>query len=225
MSLAIELGWVQQGTDLCVQAIAGLDDAGVASPSGLPGWSRAYVLAHLIGNARGLTNLATWARTGVETPMYASMEQRNADIEAGALLPAGELRVAFAESSAGLADALDALDDGQWNAPVRTALGRVIPATGIPWLRAREVMIHACDLLGGVGFPDLPDDFLVALIDEIVQKRAATPDHPALVLVAPSGRWEIDGVGEPVLVEGSLADIGAYVTGRAPLGPGLPAWL
>jgi hypothetical protein len=30
-------------------------------------------------NADGLRNLLVWARTGVETPMYPSIEQRNAD--------------------------------------------------------------------------------------------------------------------------------------------------
>jgi len=31
-----------------------------------------------------MVNLLSWARTGTETPMYASAESRNADIEAGA---------------------------------------------------------------------------------------------------------------------------------------------
>ena len=52
-----------------------------AEPSGLPGWTRKHVVAHLAGNAEGMTNLATWARTGTKTPMYVSMDARQADIE------------------------------------------------------------------------------------------------------------------------------------------------
>lgn len=124
-----------------------------------------------------------------------------------------------------LASQLSALSEAQWAAEVRTIQGRVIPATEIPWLRAREVMVHACDLLGGVTFEDLPGPFLSALIDEIVRKRSATTDHPALTLEAPEQSWEIPGVGEPVKVIGALPALGAYLTGRSALGPELPPWL
>ena len=62
-----------------------------AEPSLLPGWTRAHVLGHLAGNADALTNLLTWARTGVETPMYASPEARDAEIDRRAALPPAEL--------------------------------------------------------------------------------------------------------------------------------------
>jgi maleylpyruvate isomerase len=224
-SFEAERGWVATGTDLCAQVIDGLDDAAISAPSALPGWSRAHVIAHLDGNARGLSNLATWARTGVETPMYASAEQRLVDIEAGAALPPAELRARFAESSAGLARQLDAMTTAEWSVEVRTVQGRTVPAREILWMRSREVMIHACDLLGPVSFDDLPDDFLVAVIDEIVQKRSATGDHPAITLSGAGRAWEITGAGTAAPVSGSLAQIGAYLTGRAPLGPALPAWL
>ena len=61
-----------------------LDDADLAAPSRLPGWTRGHVLAHLARNADGCVNLLTWARTGIETPQYASDERRDADIETGA---------------------------------------------------------------------------------------------------------------------------------------------
>ena len=49
------------------------------------------MLTHIARNADGAVNLLTWARTGVETPQYASWEAREADIEAGAQRPAAEL--------------------------------------------------------------------------------------------------------------------------------------
>ena len=48
------------------------------------------MLTHIARNADALTNLFTWARTGVETPMYPSREVRNATIEAQSGRPAAD---------------------------------------------------------------------------------------------------------------------------------------
>ncbi|HEX2301338.1 MAG TPA: maleylpyruvate isomerase N-terminal domain-containing protein, partial [Pseudonocardiaceae bacterium] len=82
------LAWVANGQVLLEQAVAGLDE--LSGPSRLPGWTRGHVVTHLARNAEGLTRLLTWARTGVETPMYPSREARAADIEAGAGRPPAE---------------------------------------------------------------------------------------------------------------------------------------
>jgi maleylpyruvate isomerase len=79
---------------------------------------------------------------------------------------------------------MDQLTTEQWQRPVRSAQGRVLPATEIPWLRAREVWIHAVDLGSPgqpVSFADLPADFLEALIVDICAKRGldATDLPPA----------------------------------------------
>lgn len=225
-SLETELGWMDLGTALCERALASIDDDGLRGPSSLAGWSRAHVVAHLDGNARALLNLVIWARTGVETPMYASPEQRNADISAGTKLPAGELRARFAESAQQLREGLTELDASQWAASIRTIQGRTLPASEIPWLRSREVLVHAYDLLGGVQFDELPPEFLSALIDEVVERRATLENHPRIDLTSgETHRWEIPGAGVREVVTGSLPQIAAYVTGRQPLGPELPPWL
>ena len=171
------LPWMETGTNLCLRAIGGLHDDEFAQPSALPDWTRAHVIAHIDGNARALSNLVTWAATGVETPMYASPEQRNADIATGAALAPAQLRARFAESADALASGLSSLSDEQWSAEVRTVQGRMIPASLIPWLRSREVLIHAHDLNGGVGFDEFPPAFLVALIGDIVERRASMDGH------------------------------------------------
>ena len=48
----------------------------------LPGWTVGHVLTHVARNADAYTNLLTWARTGVETPAYASPEAREALLRA-----------------------------------------------------------------------------------------------------------------------------------------------
>ncbi|WP_350275383.1 maleylpyruvate isomerase family mycothiol-dependent enzyme [Kribbella sp. HUAS MG21] len=200
------LEWVDEGTALCRRALAEPD-----APSLLPGWSRRHVAAHLSLNAEALGNLVHWARTGEERPMYPSAEVRNAEIEAGTARSPEELRSWFDESAAVLRSSMATLTDDQWQASVRTAQGAPIPATKIPWMRAREVMIHAVDLGAGITFADLPTDFLEALCEDIREQRG---DVPAIT--------------------GPLPQVAAYLSGRPytdVLGPDgepaepLPPWL
>jgi maleylpyruvate isomerase len=223
-TLADARRWTATGTVLCANVIHALPDDRFARPSALPDWSLAHLVAHLDGNARALCNLVTWAHTGVETPMYSSMDQRNRDIESGARLAPDDLRRRFTDSAAELAQGMDGLSPSQWETVVRTAQGRDVSADEVPWLRAREVMVHAVDLGGDITVDDLPADFLVALVDDVVARRRAMADHPAIVLVAGDREWRIDGVGEPVTVTASLPAVAAYATGRSP-DASLPAWL
>ena len=78
--------WMQLGATLVSGALAGIDDSEFTSPTELPGWTRAHVVAHLSANAEAVGRLVHWAATGEPTPMYSSMEQRNADIESGSRL-------------------------------------------------------------------------------------------------------------------------------------------
>lgn len=179
-TLTDSLRWVQQGTSLCNVAIAGLTDPQLAEPSALPGWSRAHLVAHLAANAAALRNLARWAATGKETPMYSSPDERAAGIEEGATRPPSALRTWSAEEASALDRDLRRLSAEQWHRTIRTAQGREVPATEIPWLRAREVMVHAVDLATGTTFADLPQDFLAALETDIRVKRGTdVPDVEA----------------------------------------------
>ncbi|MBB6548551.1 maleylpyruvate isomerase family mycothiol-dependent enzyme [Nonomuraea rubra] len=257
-SLADSLRWMAEGTKTFFGVLAGLPDDRLDVPTALTGWTGRHLLAHVAANADALLNLAHWARTGEERPMYASFERRDAEIQAGALRSAAELR-SWAASSAELLDRrLSELDEHQWSRPVRTAQGRTVPAAEVPWMRAREVMVHAVDLGAGVGFGDLPADFLASLIDDITTKRSGAGDGPALALTATAHdgtrtlpgaggpaavtgtrtggpnaatrTWTVAGTGDPVAVTGTLAELAAYLSGRA-AGPGgrpapvLPRWL
>lgn len=168
--------------------------------------------------------------------MYSSPQQRDADIDAGAARPAAELRAWATRSAETLHARLAELDEQQWRRQVRTAQGRTVPAEEIPWMRAREVMIHAVDLDAEVGFEDLPADFRAALLDDIAAKRSAAGDGPALTLTATDhfGTWAVSGVGDSKPVTGTLAGLTAYLSGRpAPRvngtgqgrAPELPRWL
>ncbi|WP_030902825.1 maleylpyruvate isomerase family mycothiol-dependent enzyme [Streptomyces sp. NRRL F-5126] len=226
--------WALRGTELTLSAAAALDDVGYAAPSALPGWSRAHVAAHVAANAEALSNLVHWAATGEPTPMYASAEARAAGIERGRALPAGELTAWLRRSADALEAGMAALGGEQWSAEVRTAQGRTVPATELPWMRAREVCVHAVDLVNGVSFADLPDGFLTALCDDVVAKRTAAPG-PALTLRVPAAgaAWDLPGEGPAARVTGEAHDIAAYLTGRSAgphtadgvPAPALGAWL
>jgi len=206
---------IATGTALCAEAIAGLDDDALAGPSLLPGWTRKHVMAHLAANAEALGRLLHWAKTGERTPMYASTEQRNADIEAGATRPGTALAQWFHASAQALDDALDTMTEAAWSAEVLNAQGRAVRATEVPWMRSREVLIHAVDLGTGITFAQLPPPVLEALTAEISSRRAGAGEHVSDL-------------------RGSLPDLAAYLAGRGTAGvttadgspaPAPPAWL
>jgi uncharacterized protein (TIGR03083 family) len=225
--------WMRHGTTL-LSTQADLDDVALGGPSALPGWSRKHLLAHLAANADALGNLIHWAATGEPTPMYSSPEERAVGIEQGSRLPARELAAWLRCSAGALEEAMTGLSDEQWHAPVVTAQGRTVLASEVPWLRSREVYVHAVDLAAGLSFADLPTCFLAALCDDVVGKRSTGPG-PALALEAvdTGGRWELPGHGNAVTLSGPLAELTAYLTGRAnslttaggEAAPALPTWL
>ncbi|MEU1213407.1 maleylpyruvate isomerase family mycothiol-dependent enzyme [Streptomyces sp. NPDC005791] len=225
--------WAQLATDHFVRA-ADLDDAGLDAPSTLPGWTRKHLVAHVAANADALGNLVHWAATGERTPMYSSPEERAAGIERGAGMPAAELTGWLRRSAEKLAASTAALGEAQWQSPVVTAQGRTVPATELPWMRSREVGVHAVDLGTGPTFADLPGDFLTALCDDVVGKRAKETGSALLLEATDTGAsWQLPGEDEPNLVVGPLREITAYLTGRehaltAPGGRSVPAlarWL
>lgn len=234
------LAWLDQGTDLVETLAARLTDDDVARACRLPGWTRAHLLTHLARNADGTLNLVRWATTGIATPMYPSDGHRAADIAAGAGRDAADLLADLRRSDAHLATALRMTTGPAWGATVRDRAGRDLPAVQIPWLRVREVWIHAVDLDAGVGFADLPADLVDALLDDVAAGFSARSDAPE-VLLAPDDRdrsWPVGPVTTtpdtgPPAVRGPAAALLGWLLGRCdgadlrPAGelPAVPPWL
>lgn len=217
---------VSEGTGLLLTAMNGLSDNDLDAVCALGGWTRRHLLAHVASNAEALGRLLQWARTGIEHRMYASSEQRAADIEQGALRGSAELRRRVHASAQQLADGLASLPGPSWSATVVTAQGRTVPATEVAWLRAREVCVHAVDLDAGVGFTDLPDGFCRALVRDVVRWRSARPG-PAVALVVDGEAYELVGIGPLRRVELGLPAAVAWLTGRGACEdlPELPPWI
>jgi maleylpyruvate isomerase len=204
--------WWRDGERVLRAAAGAIPDSDLNGPSLLPGWPRRTLLAHVTCNADALVNLLTWARTGVETPMYASPQARDAQIEQAAALPAAELRSEFAASQTRLAAAMEHMPAAAWQAQVRTAHGRHVPASEVPWMRAREAWVHAADFGGPMTFADIPPAVAGALIGDITALWRSRGDITGVTFAAADTgqRWG-DG---PQVVSAPLTDLLAWMTGR-----------
>jgi len=224
---------VDQATEVLLGTAEALDESALAGPSLLPGWTRGHVLTHLARQADALTNLLTWARTGVETPAYPSAAARAEGIEAGAGRPPAEQIADLRAAHERMADAAAAMPAEAWvfHIPSRNQL-----AAALPWVRLREVCVHHVDLDAGYTPADWSDAFSLRLLREIAGGSA--PESPAMVL-RPYGIDHPLLIGRPgddaPVIGGPTRAIAAWLAGRgdgaeltiAPDGelPVPPAWM
>ncbi|MFI7436190.1 maleylpyruvate isomerase family mycothiol-dependent enzyme [Micromonospora haikouensis] len=206
---------LDDATARLLRTAAALDDAGVAAPSLLPGWTRAHVLTHLARNADGFVNLLTSARTGERIPMYPSTAARAADIAAGAARPPAALLDDLRRSAERFAEAVAAMPVQAWAATVETRRGPW-PAAMLVWGRLREVEVHHVDLAAGYAPADWPEAFAQRLLHEVTAGLASRDDAPALVLRFDGSSHEVvvgDPDGAPT-VTGPAHGLAAWLTGR-----------
>jgi maleylpyruvate isomerase len=220
--------WWADGELTVAGMVDRLADDAFAEDSALPGWSRAHVVAHLARNADALVNLLTWASTGVETPMYPSRAVRDADIEATAAKSPTELRADYVAACDRLARAVEEMPADAWTAEVRNGQGVTVPASLVPWMRAKEIWVHGTDLRAGLAFADLPADFATALVDDVLGLFESRDQRLDVTIVATDvDRTWGDG---PTRVEGPVTAVGAWLTRSDASGltgdvPPPPAWL
>lgn len=168
LDLSERLLIARRGTAYFSQRLAELTDEELNGDTLLEGWTRRHLVAHVGYNAAALCRLMDWAATGVETPMYESTEQRGREIEEGATLSPAALRNLYSHTVARLDEKWRHLPQSAWNSEVRTAQGRLVPASETAWMRTREVWIHAVDLDNGGRFGDFPEVVLDSLLTDIV---------------------------------------------------------
>jgi maleylpyruvate isomerase len=232
-AIDIELDAMKASTHSLERTIADLRDDQVDEPSLLDGWTRGHVMTHIARNADAMCNLATWARTGVRTPMYESREHRDADIQAGAGRSAWELRSDVLDSAQRLATAFAALEAEHWLVPVQMGKdNRPVEMSGMPHHRRVEVEIHHVDLDLDYTLAHLPTDFVLDMLGRVATDLSARDGMTGLVLVANDneGRWIVAGGGPEVT--GTPPSLLGWILGRTggigvfsaePL-PSLAAW-
>lgn len=229
----------RRGTAYFERKLAELTDDEFDGPSLLPGWDRRHVIAHVGYNARALTHLTEWAATGTPNPMYPTPEARNAEIEYGATLSPAALRNLSAHAAVHLNVEWRDLEPGAWDAEVRTAQGRIVPASETVWMRTREVWLHAVDLDNGGSLTDFPPELVDRLLSDVLgawSRRQADEGIPNFILRAvdrPEAR-SVTGADDGIELRGTAAALARWATGRGLIGvqtadgtpvPKSPRWL
>ncbi|MFI7362675.1 maleylpyruvate isomerase family mycothiol-dependent enzyme [Streptomyces sp. NPDC050149] len=204
-----DLAALREATDRLLSATGKLDDAALAEPSRLPGWSRGHVVAHLSRNADALVNVLQGR------PMYADSETRDGDIERDAPRPQAKQLADLAASADRFVAAAAAPAD--WSRTVTLRNGVTDSASQIPFRRRGEVELHHVDLGIGYELEDLPDDFTAREIDFLTERFAG---HPAVVptdVADGTGRsWTTGGGAEggPAVVRGTASELLGWLSGR-----------
>jgi maleylpyruvate isomerase len=205
---------LDRATARMLDTVAGITDEHMAEPSLLPGWTRGHVVTHVARNADSLVNLLTWARTGVVTPQYASRDEREAGIEAGAGRPTAEQLKDVQAACDRFARAVADMPAESWTA----TLGDQGSAARVVWRRLREVEVHHVDMAAGYDWPDMPEAFTLRLLNELVSVRPRDDGSGPVVRVRPAdvGHPLQLGKGDPeVTVSGAAHELAAWLAGRS----------
>jgi maleylpyruvate isomerase len=141
---------IDQATQRLLDAARVVAEPDLRSPSLLPGWSRAHVIAHLAGGADAMRDLLRGVRSGRDQSAYASAAARDAAIESGAARTTAELMTWLADSAMAFRTVTRRLPDDRWQVPVQMLDSVPFPAGELLVKRLVEVELHHCDL--GIGY-------------------------------------------------------------------------
>ena len=191
-------------------SLENLTDAQCRQDSLLPNWSRGHVLTHLARNADSHVSLLQAAVRGEVGEQYASAEQRNGDIERGAIRSAEELVMDLRLSIYGLEAAWASANEKVWSGQGRNLGGNIIEISSLVFLRWREVEFHHADLGFGFGYDDLTDLYVRLELDQQImlwrsRKPMGMTELPDIAKkLSPSqrlawlmGRVVVDGLAKP----------------------------
>ncbi|WP_324783608.1 maleylpyruvate isomerase family mycothiol-dependent enzyme [Streptomyces sp. H51] len=199
---------LHDATERLLSAAAELDDAAVARPSRLPGWTLGHVLAHLARNADALVNVLEGR------PMYASGDARDADIERDAPRPL-EVHLSDVRESAARLRAASAVP-ADWSRTVELRNGVTDSAARVPFRRWVEVELHHVDLGIGYELEDLPTEFLEREIAFLAERFAGRADVPGTRLTDGTRAWSTGREAEQpeITVTGPAPDLLGWLSGR-----------
>ena len=204
---------LSEASQRLIRTVDRLEDAAWAAPSGLPGWTRAHVVAHLVLNAEGLAGSLGGIVQGTAIPMYPSQEARDRDIEDLAGEEPEVLRTRLLGATTDFADAVAAVPDDAWETRIeRVPGGSTFRASSIPGMRLREVEIHHADLDAGYTHADWSPELAVLVVDSMSRRELS--GRPFTVRATDTDRSWTFGSGAGPTVSGTTADLAWWLTGR-----------
>ncbi|MFF8605317.1 maleylpyruvate isomerase family mycothiol-dependent enzyme [Streptomyces sp. NPDC015346] len=204
-----DLASVREATERLLKAAASWDNAAVAEPSRLPGWTRGHVLAHIARNADALVNVLQGR------PMYPDAATRDADIERDAPRPL-DVQLADVRESAERFQAV-AAEPADWERIVELRNGVTDRAARLPFRRWVEVALHHVDLGAGYELEDLPDEFVAREIEFLAERFTGHKEVPPTTVRAAEGQVWTTGGGsgeDAVLVSGPAPELLGWLAGR-----------
>jgi len=209
-------GLVTTATQRLLGDTISVSDADWNAPSRLPEWTRSHVATHLARQADGLARLAEWARSGVRQEMYASPEDRAAEIEDGAGRTGLDLQIDLDTSAGRLTEAFEALDAAAaWDTVVELRGGLQVPARLLPLARLLEVVIHHVDLDVGYEVGDIDGATAEWLLEWCAFRLRHRDEFPKLELVSESGfTMAVGSAGSPITIRGTSANLLGWLMNR-----------
>ena len=208
-------GLVNGATQRLLGDTIAVSDEDWRAPSRLPGWSRGHVASHIARQADGMVRLTEWARSGQRQDMYASAEQRETDIAAGAGRTGLELQIDLDTSAGRLDQAFDTLDEAAWDRVVELRSGTKVPARMLPLARLLEVVVHHVDLDIGYEIDQIENTTAEWLLEWSAFRVRDKEEFPRLDLSSESGfTISLGNAGEPTPVSGTSANLLGWVMGR-----------
>ena len=210
------LGLVTSATQRLLGDTISVSDEDWRGPSLLPDWTRGHVATHIARQADGIVRLTEWARTGTRQDMYASAEQRTADIEAGSGRTGLELQIDLDTSAGRLGNAFETLHEtAAWDAVVELRSGIKVPARLLPLARLLEVVVHHVDLDIGFEFDRIDATTAEWLLEWCAFRLRDRAEFPRLELGSESGfTIALGNAGEPVAIRGTSANLLGWLMGR-----------
>jgi len=203
---------LRSAAELVNKLAASLDDDAVKAPSGLPGWSRGHVLAHVMGISEAMARQVEYAKRGERIDLYdGGYEGRTARIELAAGHTAEQHREDVQAATDRALNALGGLTPEEWDAPISYRDGVVRDGAFALW---RELTIHGTDLGLDYGPETWSKAFCLHLLD-FLAARVPAGRHLVLQPLGLPPRTIGQG-GEGVVVSGMLTDIAAWLAGREP---------
>jgi maleylpyruvate isomerase len=176
-------GEIDLATQRLIDEARTLTEDDLRESSLLPGWTRAYVLAHLARGADVMRTLLAGIRFGAG-PGYSDAPEVAAATEKAAARPAAELATDVADSAMALRAAARQLADEAWLTPVDGPGLAPFPAAEILPRRLAEVELHHCDLGTGYG----PARWSAAFTDLELAEPMRTQREERLARPAPAAR-------------------------------------